>query len=281
MTSNEPMLDLRLSVDYRRKPNVLRDVALDIRAGEIFGLVGESGSGKSTLAMAILGLLKYQGATVNGQILFRGRDLTRLGDGEFRYVRGREIGFTPQSPMSALNPLLTIDAQLWEAWRAHSSAGKNAFFARVRQLLAAVRLPEDLGFLRRKPGQLSVGQAQRVLIAMAMLHQPSLLIADEPTSALDLISRSSCIQLLRQLNRETGMAILFISHDLPAVVAICERVAILHDGELIETGAASEVFENPRHPHAKSLVGSMSLSSLAEAVGGQTSHEIPVPARRP
>jgi ABC-type glutathione transport system ATPase component len=154
MTSNEPLLDLRVSVDYRRKPNVLREAPLDIRSGEIFGLVGESGSGKSTLAMAILGLLKYQGATVQGQILFRGRDLTQLADAELRRVRGREIGFTPQSPMSALNPLLSIESQLWEAWRAHSSSSKDAFRDRVRQLLAAVRLPEDLEFLRRKPGQL-------------------------------------------------------------------------------------------------------------------------------
>jgi ABC-type glutathione transport system ATPase component len=277
MTSNEPLLDLRLSADYRRKANVLRDVSLDIRAGEIFGLVGESGSGKSTLALAILGLLKYQGATVNGRILFRGRELTRLTDAEFRQIRGREIGFTPQSPMSALNPLLTIDAQLWEAWRAHSSSGKDAFFARARQLLASVRLPEDPEFLRRKPGQLSVGQAQRVLIAMAMLHQPSLLIADEPTSALDLISRSSCIELLRQLNRDTGMAILFISHDLGAVAAICDRVAILNEGEVIEAGPASEVFECPRHPHAQRLVGSMSLSNLRDATAPQNPKTTPVP----
>jgi ABC-type glutathione transport system ATPase component len=279
MTANEPLLDLHISAGYRNKQNVLREAPLDILPGEVFGLVGESGSGKSTLAMAILGLLKYQGATIEGRILFRGRDLTRLTDAEFRQVRGREIGFTPQSPMSALNPLLTIDAQLWEAWRAHSSSGKDAFFARARQLLASVRLPEDLEFLRRKPGQLSVGQAQRVLIAMAMLHQPSLLIADEPTSALDLISRSSCIELLRQLNRDTGMAILFISHDLAAVAAICDRVAILNEGEVIESGPASEVFERPKHPHAQRLVGSMSLSNLRNATAAHGSEAIIGPSR--
>lgn len=279
MSSDKPLLELRVSASYRRKPNVLREVSLDLRSGEVFALVGESGSGKSTLAMAILGLLKYQGATVNGRIQFRGRDLTRLADSELRQVRGREIGFIPQSPMSALNPLLTIDAQLWEAWRAHSCSGKDAFLTRVRELLAAVRLPEDPEFLRRKPGQLSVGQAQRVLIAMAMLHQPSLLIADEPTSALDLISRASCIQLLRQLNRDTGMAILFISHDLPAVAATCDRVAILNNGEMVESGLTREVFENPKHPHAKSLVGSMSLSNLADAVESSGSEEAVITRR--
>jgi ABC-type dipeptide/oligopeptide/nickel transport system ATPase component len=137
-----------------------------------------------------------------------------------------------------------------------------------------VRLPEDIEFLRRKPGQLSVGQAQRVLIAMAMLHQPALLIADEPTSALDLISRSSCIQLLRQLNEQTGMAILFITHDLTAVAAICDRAAILHDGEVIESGLTREVFEHPRHPHAKSLVGTMPVACLPNSPANST----PAPA---
>jgi ABC-type glutathione transport system ATPase component len=264
MKASEPLLDLRVSAGYPRKPAVLRDVALNIRPGEIFGLAGESGSGKSTLAMAILGLLKYQGAAVKGPILFRGQDLSRLTDAEFRRIRGRQIGFTPQSPMSALNPLLSIESQLWEAWRAHDSAGKDVFLQRLRQLLAAVRLPEDLEFLRRKPGQLSVGQAQRALIAMAMLHQPALLIADEPTSALDLISRASCIQLLRHLNLRTGMAILFISHDLPAIAAICDRVAILNDGEIIESGLTRDVFEHPSHPHAKSLVETMTISSLPD-----------------
>lgn len=271
MNQNEALLDLRVSVGYPRKQDVLRDVPLEIRQGEIFGLVGESGSGKSTLAMAVLGLLKYQGATVKGPIVFRGQDLSPLTDAEFRRIRGRQIGFTPQSPMSALNPLLSIESQLWEAWRAHSSSGRDAFLGRVRPLLSAVRLPEDIEFLRRKPGQLSVGQAQRVLIAMAMLHQPSLLIADEPTSALDLISRSSCIQLLRHLNEHTGMAILFISHDLPAVAAICDRAAILNDGEIIESGLTREVFEHPRHPHVRKLIGTMSLSGLQSRTANRTS----------
>lgn len=279
MKASEPLLDLRVSAGYPRKPAVLRDVALNIRPGEIFGLAGESGSGKSTLAMAILGLLKYQGASVQGPILFRGQDLSRLTDAEFRRIRGRQIGFTPQSPMSALNPLLSIESQLWEAWRAHDSAGKDVFLQRLRQLLAAVRLPEDLEFLRRKPGQLSVGQAQRALIAMAMLHQPALLIADEPTSALDLISRASCIQLLRHLNLHTGMAILFISHDLPAIAAICDRVAILNDGEIIESGLTREVFERPSHPHAKSLVETMTISSLPDWAEARTPEAPLIPTR--
>jgi ABC-type glutathione transport system ATPase component len=279
MQANPPLLDLRISVDYPRKRNVLRDVPLEIRAGEIFGLVGESGSGKSTLAMAVLGLLKYQGAAVKGQIVFRGRDLNPMTDGELRRIRGREIGLTPQSPMSALNPMLSIETQLWEAWRAHSSSGKDVFLSRARQLLTAVRLPEDPEFLRRKPGQLSVGQVQRVLLAMAMLHQPSLLIADEPTSALDLISRSSCIQLLRHLNECTSMAILLISHDLPAVAAISDRAAVLNDGEIIESGVTREVFEHPRHPHAKSLVGTMSISRLAGRPNNWTSEPAVSPFR--
>ena len=230
------LLSVNLSVDYRNKQGVLRDVAFDILPGEAFGLVGASGSGKSTIALAILRLLEMRGGSARGSIVFEGRELLTSTEKEMRRVRGRRIGLVPQSPASALNPALRLETHLREAWRAHSAQPWNSARAPVQQLLARLELPADDSFLRRYPHQVSVGQAQRVLIAMAVLHRPALLIADEPTSALDTSAQREILGLLRGLNREFAMAALYISHDLASVAAFCQRVGVLGGGRLAECG---------------------------------------------
>jgi ABC-type dipeptide/oligopeptide/nickel transport system ATPase component len=236
---------------------VLRGVQVEIRRGEVLGLVGQSGSGKSTLAMAILGLLDRKNARAEGTIEFDGCDLLKLRERELRGLRGRNIALVLQSPLSSLNPALKIRTQLKEAWRAHA-AGPNAdCHSAIRAALESVSLPSSDEFLRKYPSQMSVGQAQRVLIAMAVMHRPALLVADEATSALDVITQSEILALFRGLNRSSGMAILYISHDLASVAGICDRIAILHEGQIVESGTAAQVLTNPRHPYTQRLMAAM------------------------
>lgn len=257
MSSREPLLSLRLSVDYPGKPGVLRDVALEMHRGEILGLVGQSGSGKSTLALAILRLLGWKGGAASGELKLQGRDLMALSEQEMRELRGREIGLVLQSPLSALNPALRIGTQVREAWKAHADGSQSDCTRSLLSALESVSLAADEAFLRRHPSQLSVGQAQRVLIAMAILHRPALLIADEPTSALDVVTQSEILELFARLNRELEMGILYISHDLLSVASLCHRIAILHDGHIVECGRTEQIFCAPRHPYTRRLIDAL------------------------
>lgn len=261
------VLSTRLSVQYGEKAAVLRDVSIAIRRGEVLGLVGQSGSGKSTLAMAILGLLDRKSARAQGTIEFEGSDLLTLRERELRGLRGRKIALVLQSPLSSLNPALKIRTQLKEAWRAHATGSATDGEAAIRAALESVSLPSHEEFLRRFPSQMSVGQAQRVLIAMAVMHRPALLIADEATSALDVITQSEILALFRQLNRSSGMAILYISHDLASVAGICDRIAILHEGQIVETGSTEEVLTRPRHDYTQRLMAAMPKMPQRNAAG--------------
>ena len=254
-----PLLHVRLSVDYPGKSGVLREVTLDIDEGEIVGLIGESGSGKSTLALAILRLLEHKGGTSRGEVIFRGRDLGGLRRRAMQRIRGNEIALISQSATASLNPALRIGTQLAEAWKAHRSACGHEWKRNVLDIFEQVSLPADEDFLRLYPRQLSVGQAQRVLIAMAVMHRPRLLIADEPTSALDAITRAEVIDLLKQLNRAMNMAVLFISHELLSIAYLCKRVAILRKGEVVESGPAELIFGCPAHPYTRALVSSLPM----------------------
>lgn len=256
-SDNGTLLSAQISVRYGNKPSVLRDVELQVRRGEVLGLVGQSGSGKSTLAMAILGLLDRKQTQADGVIEFESRDLLLLRERELRELRGRKIALVLQSPLSSLNPALKIRTQLREAWRAHATGSTADCEGAIRAALESVSLPSSDDFLRKYPAQMSVGQAQRVLIAMAVMHRPALLIADEATSALDVITQSEILALFRQLNRRSGMSILYISHDLASVAGICDRIAILHEGQIVETGTTEQVLMSPRHEYTQRLMAAM------------------------
>ncbi len=266
VNGSEPVLSLRLSVDYPGKPGVLRDVALQIQSGEILGLIGQSGSGKSTLALAILRLLGLKRGVARGELVFQGRNLMACSEPEMRGLRGRLMSLVLQSPLTSLNPALKIGTQLKEAYRAHASGRAPDWKTAVLAALESVSLPEAEGFLGRYPAQLSLGQAQRVLIAMAVLHRPALVIADEPTSALDTITASEILQLFDRLNRKLGMAILYISHDLLSVASLCDRIAILRAGELLECGETQQIFQNPSHAYTRQLIDALPQKPGTSAV---------------
>ncbi len=251
------LMSAHVSVRYGDKPPVLREVKLDIRRGEVLGLVGQSGSGKSTLAMSILGLLDRKRVKTEGAIEFEGSDLLKLRERELRELRGKKIALVLQSPLSSLNPALKIRTQLRETWRAHSSGSVAECDQAIRAALESVSLPSTEEFLRKYPSQMSVGQAQRVLIAMAVIHRPALLIADEATSALDVITQSEILKLFRELSRSSGMTLLYISHDLASVAEICDRIAILHQGEIVEIGATEQVLTDPQHEYTRRLMAAM------------------------
>ena len=249
----QPLLSVRLHVDYPERPGVLNDLRLDIKNGEIVGLAGQSGSGKSTLGLAVMGLLPRR-TRVRGDVRFRGEDLLEYSRSAMRGVRGKQIGMALQAASSALNPYLRIETQLREAWRAHEDGSWAAGRERALEALAAMDLRCDAAFLRRYPGEISVGQAQRVILAMSLLHRPALLIADEPTSALDLIAQMELLRLLKKVNREFGTAMLYISHDLGTVSYLCHRVCILSGGAIVESGSPQQIFTDPASEFTGSLM---------------------------
>lgn len=252
MNTRSPLLSTRLFADYSNRSGVLNGLELEIQPGEIVGLVGESGSGKSTLALALLRLLEFRGGRTRGELRFQGRNLLDLSPRQMRAVRGREIALVLQSPLSALNPSMRIGKQILESWRAHRDQTPD-----LLEVLASVNLPPEHSFLERYPSEISVGQAQRVLIAMAILHRPPLLIADEPTSALDAVTSAEILKLFSRLNRQMGMAVLYISHDLLSVASFCHRIAILRDGQIVETNSTEEIFRRPQHPYTQALLGAI------------------------
>jgi ABC-type glutathione transport system ATPase component len=270
--NHETLLQVHLSAGYSAKPT-LSGIRFELRQGEILGLVGSSGAGKSTLVLSLLGLLPWRGGRVSGEVLLRGRNLLALSEKQLRTLRGSEIALIPQSPMAALNSAISLRRHFEEAWKAHETRPRAALQERIRELMAEVQLPPDAEFLSRRPREISVGQAQRVLIALALLHRPALIVADEPTSALDPVTQSQVIDLLRGLNRTLGMTLLYISHDLASVIRLCHRVAVLHQGSIVDdvpVGRLSEV----QHTASLSLLRALPvpaevLLSFRDSVEGE------------
>ncbi|KAA2256103.1 ABC transporter ATP-binding protein [Solihabitans fulvus] len=266
---SQPLLSVEnVSVEFRtegvRRPAV-REVSYSLTAGEVLAVVGESGSGKTVTAMSLLGLLPGN-ATVSGRAVLDGTDLLSLSSQQLRGVRGNDVGMVFQEPMSALNPVFSIGDQLVEAVQAHRPRAAAQARRRAIELLGLVRLPEPERLLRSYPHELSGGQLQRVVIAMAVANEPALLIADEPTTALDVTVQAEILELLRDLRSRLNAAILLITHDMGVVADIADRVVVMHDGRVVEHGDVLSIFAAPREEYTKQLLGSV-ISLSAPLVG--------------
>lgn len=259
------------------------DFNLTIYEGESVGLVGESGCGKSTVAMAIMRYLGSNGGIVGGSIRFKGRDIVSMSDEELRQMRGSEVAMIYQEPMAALNPSLTIGAQLMEVPIVHEGVSEQEAYDRSRQMLGDVKLPDADRVMAAYPHQISGGQQQRVVIAMALLSKPSLLLLDEPTTALDVTVEAGIIDLIAEIAKKSGTAQVFISHNLGLVRETCDRICVMYSGEAVETGTISDVFTQMRHPYTRGLFGAIPLPSANKndrplvAIRGQ----LPLPHQRP
>jgi len=242
--------DLRVSIEGRE---IIHIDHLDLQSGSRLGLVGESGSGKTMTVKAIAGLLPDD-TKISGSIKFDGRDLLTLSDREFANVRGNKIGFVFQDPARSLNPMMRIGKQVSEAIRIHTDLKGSAVTEKVIDLLGQVQLPDPASLLRRYPHQLSGGQQQRVMIAAAIAADPDLLIADEPTTALDVTVQEEILHLLISLSEKRKMSLLFVSHDLGVVRFVCERVAVIYGGNIVESGLIEEVVTNPLHRYTSALL---------------------------
>jgi ABC-type dipeptide/oligopeptide/nickel transport system ATPase component len=250
------MLEIRdLHVRFHnRDREAVGGISLVIGDGEIVGLVGESGSGKTVTAMSIAGLLPRKQCSYSGDILLDGRDLLHARRSELRKLHGREIGVVFQEPMSSMDPLMKVGEQVAEVLRIHTDLSAAERREKALKALADVELPDPEAVWRSYPHELSGGMLQRAMIAAAIVIEPSLLLLDEPTTALDVTIQAQILELLRKLNREYEMSMLFISHNLNVVRKLCSRVAVMQRGLIVETGETDQVFYHPRHPYTRQLI---------------------------
>ncbi|MFC3324713.1 ABC transporter ATP-binding protein [Mesorhizobium cantuariense] len=234
----------------------LSSVSFSLEKGETLGLVGESGSGKSLTAMAIMGLLPLIGGRITcGSVVFDGGDLTALPEPAYRKLRGGRIGLITQNPMTSLDPLKKVGPQIDVVARLHLGLDKSAARARTVELLGELRIPEPASIYHLYPHQLSGGMKQRIVIAMALAADPDLLIADEPTTALDVTVQAQIIRLLSDLIRDRGLSMVLITHDMSVVAQACDKVVVMYAGTAVEHGAVAAIFDDPRHPYTKALIG--------------------------
>ena len=251
-----PLLEVdRVTASYGRLP-VVRDVSLRVERGDVLGLVGESGSGKTTLGLCVLGLLPDY-AWIEGRILFEGRDLVAMSEKDKRALRGEQVSAVFQNPTSSLDPAFTIGDQIVEVFRAHRNLPRAQARVEAVRLLGEVGLPAPEARIKAYPHELSGGMNQRVAIAIALALSPSLLIADEPTSALDVTVQAQILRLLRSLIGEHAGAVLLITHDLGVVAQLCNRVAVMYAGEVVEEAPVRQLFAQPAHDYTKQLLASL------------------------
>ena len=262
MSSPSPLLSVSgLTVEFRSRRGTVtanNAISLTIAPGETLGIVGESGSGKSVLCRALLGLLPSPPATVSATAInFAGRDLAKASAREMRQVRGQDIAMVFQNPMSSLNPVWPIGDQVAESLRVHKGAGHAQARAAAIAVLKRVGIPSPEIRVDDYPYQWSGGMMQRAVIAMAMVSGPKLLLADEPTTALDVTIQDQILSLLMELQRETGMAIILVSHDMSVISESCDRVAVMYAGNIVETGKTADIFRHPAHPYTHGLLRSI------------------------
>jgi peptide/nickel transport system ATP-binding protein len=249
---NEPLVVEKLSVSVGAL-EVVHQVSFSLRAGERTGLIGESGSGKTLTALAVMGLLP-DGLLANGRVLFQGRDLLEMSERELCAIRGDRLAMVFQEPMTALNPVMNVGDQVAEPLQLHRGMRGRAAHVAAQQALERVHLPDAAEKMRAYPHQLSGGQRQRAMIAMATACSPEVLIADEPTTALDVTVQAQILELLVELVQERGSSFLLITHDLPVVANVCQRVLVLYGGRIVEEGEVDDVFGKPRHPYTAALL---------------------------
>ncbi|MCR8724399.1 ABC transporter ATP-binding protein [Frigidibacter sp. ROC022] len=270
-----------LHVDVAGTP-VIEGVSLSIAPGEMLGVVGESGCGKSVTALAAMRLLAEPPMRVSGgAIRFMGRDLAGLSDIEMQAIRGRDMAMIFQEPMTSLNPVFTVGDQVAEVLHLHSDLPPRACLDRAAELFATVGIPAPAEALNRYPHQMSGGQRQRVMIAMALACGPKLLVADEPTTALDVTVQAQILDLLDRLRRDTGMAVLLITHDLGVVSQYCDRVAVMYGGRIVEQAPAADLFAHPRHRYTRALLRTIPASNPPGSALPAISGTVPPPGRRP
>lgn len=236
--------------------HAVRDVSFEIKPGETLGLVGESGCGKSVTSLALVRLLSKT-ARVQGNVLYQGRPLLQLTDKEIRHVRGNEISMIFQEPMTSLNPVYKIGAQISETLRLHTDLSPREAFAQSVAMLKKVGIPRPDEIMDEYPHQLSGGMRQRVMIAIAMACNPRLLIADEPTTALDVTIQAQILELMKQISYDFGTSILLITHDLGVVAEMCDRVAVMYAGQIVEHGTVDDIFFRPQHPYTQGLLNAI------------------------
>ena len=256
-----PLLDVRgLRTTLRTERgdlDAVRDVSFTLEGGRTLGIVGESGSGKSVTGFSIMGLVDPPGRITGGRVLFQGEDLTKLDEAAMRRLRGNRIAMVFQDPMMTLNPVLRIGTQMAETVRAHAPVGRSAARARSRDTLGAMGIPSPEARLDAYPHQLSGGMRQRVAIAIALLNRPDLIIADEPTTALDVTIQAQILAEVQALTRESGTALLWITHDLSVVAGIADAIAVMYAGRIVECGGVDPVLDRTRHPYTAGLIGSL------------------------
>lgn len=242
----------------------LNGVSFSMNEGEVLGIVGESGSGKSVTAYSIMGFTAYPGKLIGGTIYFNGHQIEKMSEKEMRKIRGNEVSIIFQDPMTSLNPVYTIGNQITEVIRLHTGKSKKEAYDRAKELLELVGINEPTKRLKQYPHELSGGMRQRVMIAIALACEPKLLIADEPTTALDVTIQAQILELMQELRQKLGMSIIMITHDLGVVASMCERIAVMYAGHIVEYGTADEIFYEPKHEYTKGLINSIPKLSAQE-----------------